>query len=267
MENMLEDFINYNLVKDTYKNKKTNVLLNGREFYKGRREILITFEENIFPLPKPYVFSENEWKEKDVFGNEKYMPKTFKLSFLEKNNQTELSEKENELLDRDFGYKNIDELYFAFDNTKTDEEFDELFDKTDTKLNTLKKLVKIVSNKTEKEKINNVIKSVEFILDQIAFDKNVNYSDSDNKQNSYDSKFSDGDKKQYFFGSDSNTERSGLKILTPNQMLSRLPITLAQLKAGNNSEKLKNEIRQLLYSLYRSKKLTKQLYKSLIDII
>ena len=59
----------------------------------------------------------------------------------------------------------------------------------------------------------------------------------------------------------------GLKILTPNQMLSRLPITLAQLKAGNNSEKLENEIRQLLYFLYRSKKLTKQLYKSLIDII
>ena len=58
----------------------------------------------------------------------------------------------------------------------------------------------------------------------------------------------------------------GLKILTPDQMLSRLPITLSQLKAGNNSEKLKNEIRQL-YSLYRSKKLTKQLYKSLIDII
>ena len=50
-------------------------------------------------------------------------------------------------------------------------------------------------------------------------------------------------------------------------MLSRLPITLAHLKAGNNSVKLKNEIIQLLYSLYRSKKLTKQLYKSLIDII
>ena len=50
-------------------------------------------------------------------------------------------------------------------------------------------------------------------------------------------------------------------------MLSKLPITLAQLKAGNNSEKLKNEIRPLLYSLYRSKKLTKKLYKNLIDII
>ena len=59
----------------------------------------------------------------------------------------------------------------------------------------------------------------------------------------------------------------GLKILTPDQMLSRLPITLAQLKAENNSEILINEIRQLLYSLYRSKKLTKQLYKSLVDII
>ena len=64
-----------------------------------------------------------------------------------------------------------------------------------------------------------------------------------------------------------NQQGKGLKILTPNQMLSRLPITLAQLKAGNNFLKLKNEIRQLLHSLYRSKKLTKQLYKSLIDII
>ena len=59
----------------------------------------------------------------------------------------------------------------------------------------------------------------------------------------------------------------GQKILTPNQLLSRLPITLAQLKAGNNSEKLINEIRQLLYSLYRSKKLTKTIYNHLINTI
>ena len=104
---------------------------------------------------------------------------------------------------------------------------------------------------TEKKRINNVITSIEFVLDYVAFDKNVSSSDSDNKQDFFDSEFS-------------NKKGSGLKILTPNQMLSRLPITLAQLNAGNNSEKLKNEIRQLLYSLYRSKK---QLYKSLIDII
>ena len=48
-------------------------------------------------------------------------------------------------------------------------------------------------------------------------------------------------------------KEQGLKILTPNQRLSRLPISLAQSKAGNNSNKLKDEIRQLLYSLYRSK--------------
>ena len=64
-----------------------------------------------------------------------------------------------------------------------------------------------------------------------------------------------------------NQEGQGLKILTPNQMFSRLPISLAQLKAENNSEKLKSEIRQPLFSLYRSKQVTKQLYKSLVDII
>ena len=62
-------------------------------------------------------------------------------------------------------------------------------------------------------------------------------------------------------------EGHGLRILMPSQMLSRLPISLAQLKAGNNSEKLNNEIRQLFYSLYRSKKLIKQIDKSLIDIV
>ena len=62
-------------------------------------------------------------------------------------------------------------------------------------------------------------------------------------------------------------QQKGLKILTPDQMLSRLPITLAQLKAGNNSEKLKNEITQLLYSLHRSKKLTKIIYNHLISTI
>ena len=55
-------------------------------------------------------------------------------------------------------------------------------------------------------------------------------------------------------------EGQGIKILIPKQMLSRLPISLAQLEAENNSDKLKNEIRQLLYSLYRSKNMTKQKY-------
>ena len=64
-----------------------------------------------------------------------------------------------------------------------------------------------------------------------------------------------------------NKEGKGLKTLTNKQMLNRLPILLAQIQAGNNSIKLKNEIRQILYSLYRSKVLTKTVYNNLIKSI
>ena len=60
---------------------------------------------------------------------------------------------------------------------------------------------------------------------------------------------------------------TGLKILTNKQMLNRLPISLAQIQAGNNLSKLKNEIRQILYSLYRSKVLTKTVHNDLIKAI
>ena len=63
------------------------------------------------------------------------------------------------------------------------------------------------------------------------------------------------------------TEGTGLKILTPKQMLQRLPIALAQVKAGNNSESLLNEIRQIVYSLYQSKQITKKVYNEIIKSI
>ena len=81
------------------------------------------------------------------------MPKTFKLIFSENNNQTELSEKEDELLYRYFKYKNIDKLVVAFNNTKTDEKLYKLFDKIVNRLKIFKKLINIVSNITEKERI------------------------------------------------------------------------------------------------------------------
>ena len=84
-----------------------------------------------------------------------------------------------------------------------------------------------------------MIKGVKFVLDYIVSNEDVSYIDSE--QDFFYSDFSDA------------KEGKGLQILTPDQMLSRLPITLAQLKAGNNSEKLKNKVRQLLYSLYRYK--------------
>ena len=63
------------------------------------------------------------------------------------------------------------------------------------------------------------------------------------------------------------TEGKGLKILAPKQMLQRLPIALAQVKAGNNSESLLNEIRQIVYSLYQSKQITKKVYDNIIKSI
>ena len=70
-----------------------------------------------------------------------------------------------------------------------------------------------------------------------------------------------------FQTSKESQEGEGLKILTPNQMLKRLPIALAQVKAGNISESLLNEIRQIVYSLYRSKEITKKVYNNIINSI
>ena len=63
------------------------------------------------------------------------------------------------------------------------------------------------------------------------------------------------------------SEGRGLKILTPKQILQRLPIALAQVKAGNNSESLLNEIRQIVYSLYQLKQITKKVYNNIIKSI
>ena len=70
-----------------------------------------------------------------------------------------------------------------------------------------------------------------------------------------------------FYRLEKSQEGEGLKILTPNQILKRLPIALAQVKASNNSESLLNEIRQIVYSLYQSKEITKKVYNNIINSI
>ena len=62
-------------------------------------------------------------------------------------------------------------------------------------------------------------------------------------------------------------ERTGLRILTSKQMIKRLHITLAQISPGNNSESLYDEIRQIVYSLYRPKQITKKVYNNIIKLI
>ena len=64
-----------------------------------------------------------------------------------------------------------------------------------------------------------------------------------------------------------STTGTGLKILTPKQLLQKLPIALAQVKAGNNSESVLNEIRQIVYSLYQSKEIAKNVFNNIIKSI
>ena len=115
---------------------------------------------------------------------------------------------------------------YYFDYSNPEIMFEKLRDASDEKN---KNMVESINKKLTKMK--NIVKSVP--KDEVSrFEENENITDIAEKILERNS-----EKKQC----------SGLKILTPNQMPSRLPITLAQLKAGNNSEKLKNEIRQLLY--------------------
>ena len=94
------------------------------------------------------------------------------------------------------------------------------------------------------------------------------YSEETNEYLKY-IKEQEKDRKKFSDEYDSNgwSSGSGFKILTNKQMLNRLAILLAQIQAGNNSINLKNEIRQILYSLYRSKVLTKTVYNNLIKVI
>ena len=134
-----------------------------------------------------------------------------------------------------YEYMDSKELFNAIKNSQI--KFSEVKNKQNEFLNKLSNIK--IGKKTleQKEVINNLEKFynsreevINFFRDYIEMLSDANY---DSKQN--------------------ETKGKGLKILTPKQMLQRLPIALAQVKAGNNSESLLNEIRQIVYSLYQSK--------------
>ena len=140
----------------------------------------------------------------------------------------------NELFKKQFKVETPSLMYKVLHKTNEKEKNSKLVNIFNSGLKGLREEIKKISTEEiEIERLDEIVRVVEMILD---FNKH-------------------------------NQQGKGLKILTPNQMLSRLPITLAQLKAGNNSDKLRNEIRQLLYSLYRSKNMTKQVYNNLINCI
>ena len=136
-----------------------------------------------------------------------------------------------ELFKKHFGFQKPSDIFNSLINTKYIEKNNKLVVSI---IGVLKDLKEEINKMSEQEiKIEKPDKIVEIVKDILKFNK----------------------QKQ---------EGQGIKILTPNQTLSRLPISLAQLEARNNSKKLKNEIRQLLYSFYCSKNITKQVYNNLI---
>ena len=148
-----------------------------------------------------------------------------------------------------YEYMDSKELFNAIKSSQI--KFSEVKNKQNEFLNKLSNIK--IGKKTieQKETINNLEKFynsreevINFFRDYIEMLSDANY---DAKQN--------------------ETKGKGLKILTPKQMLQRLPIALAQVKAGNNSESLLNEIRQIVYSLYQSKQITKKLCNNIIKSI
>ena len=105
----------------------------------------------MFPLPKPYVFGKNEWKEK-YLCKDQFMPKILKKSPLSELGHALLFEKENELLNKNFGFEDIDELVEALNNTETKEEYNKLFNRISDRAIISEKLIKTVSNLVERER-------------------------------------------------------------------------------------------------------------------
>ena len=187
-----------------------------------------------FPLPKrpPSFQEENENKDKELIPLEKrleYTVNEFNKLILEKGKS----------ISKEFfkeRFQCLIDMQRGLYKIKSANTNKDLVNVIKSGLRDLKEEIKEMSkDETEHEKSNEIVNFVEKILE--------------------------------FTNQNQNQEGQGLKILTPEQMLSRLTITLAQLKIEDNSEKLKNEVRQLLYSLYRSKKLTKTIYNNLIDTI
>ena len=150
----------------------------------------------------------------------------------------DLSDKELQMFENLFKYNNPNELRDALINAD-EKKYYGLKKDLELKQNVLNEQIRTKIG-VERTRLENLVNTVENVLDRVIRWRDDNLIDIE--ISGLESEESAAQRR--------NQQGQGLKILTPNQMLSRLPISLAQLKAGNNSEKLKNEIKELLYSLY-----------------
>ena len=191
-----------------YTEAKNSLLNNAKNFYKGRENFFEGFKEGIFLLK-----SDDDDKSEQQQPSKK-PTKDDANAFSEGINKKE-TDMNKELFKKHFNFERPSNMLKCLYKTNDREENNKLVSVISSGLKILKKEIKETPKKeSEIEKPDKIVNIVKEIL-------------KFNKQ---------------------KQEGRCLKILTPRQWLSRLPVSLAQLKAGNNSEKLKNEIRQLLYS-------------------
>ena len=234
-----------------YVEAKNKLVINVENLYKEKEKIIEGFKNGVFPVyyGNREEFSEDEEDEEDeeeqnpieVDSNalikqitdeekqEEQKPIKYDYKTLIKQITDEEKDINDEIFKKYFKVRMPSDMLVFLNNKNNDTEMkDQLVNLTNSGLKDLKGEIKKMSKaEIENEKPDKIVNIVEKILEF-------------NEQ---------------------NQQGQGIKILTPNQMLNRLPIALAQLKAGNNSNKLKNEIRQLLYSLYRSKNMLKKSIK------
>ena len=204
---------------------------NVENFCKGREKIIEGFKNGVFPVyyGNHDRFSEDE--DDDEEDEEEQKEESEESKFFK--NIKNKSEGIGYLLFNYFNFKQPSDLaqtLFEIKDKKNDDFVEEIKNRQSNLKDSIEKTPR---DEKDNEKIEKILEVVKDIL-----------------------KFNE-----------QNQQGEGIKILTPNQMLNRLPIALVQLQAENNSNKLKNEVRQLLYSLYLSKNMTEQVYKSLIGII
>ena len=226
---MLHLLKRYSPKHDKYVTLKNNLVDNASKFYEGREKIIEGFKSGVFSFYYDRDYEKRMKYEKEEEEETVTDINEFKKYFREK--ETKINK---ELFKNNFPFQAPSALLKDQYKINDKEQISKLVNVINSGLKDLKEEIKKMLKK-EKE-IEEPELTVEFVEEILEF----------NEQ---------------------NQQGKGIKILTPNQMLSRLPISSAQLKAGNNSEKLKNEIRQLLCFLYRSKDMTKQVYNNSIKPI
>ena len=231
---MLHVLKNYSPKHDKYVTLKNNLVDNVSKFYEGREKIIEGFKNRVFSFCYDRDHEQQMKYEKEKEKEQQEEETKFNL-----NKFNEWVNKQERSINTEFCKKlsgiqrHSDMLKYLY-QTNDKEKNNDLVNMINSGLKDFKKENKEMSEEERiTEKSDKIVKIVKKIL---KFNK----------------------RKQ---------KGQGIKILTPNQMFSRLPTSLAQLQAGNNSNKLKNEIRQILYSLYRSKNMTKQVYNDLINPI